>query len=185
MGLNESLLKRSTYMYISVLVYVCAFLFFVYLGLHVYDYKSVENVPVDAINNCSLFDDYSDLTFKGLFLNNEVCIIKNYFGVLTFGIYPIVSLLLNAGFFGIIAGRAISDNGFNFVLIHTLPHSIELIAVVLSAADSMFLGMMISLKFLKIHNDKINYELFLRNFLLYSLIILIAAFFEANISMKI
>lgn len=185
MNVSDSLLNRSTYVYFSIAVYVCAFFPFVYIGLQIDDYKHLDSTSVYAVKDSNLFGDISDYTLKGIFINNLVYIIKNYVGIITFGVYPIILLFFNASFFGLIVGRVISEHGLNFVLIHTLPHSIELIAVVLAAADSMFLGVLISLKLLRLHDERIDYYAFFKNFVLYSIIILIAAFCEANISMKI
>lgn len=94
-------------------------------------------------------------------------------------------LWFNASFFGIIVGRVISEKGLQFVFIHTLPHSIELVAVILAAADSIFLGIIIFLKYLKYYHCEIKYRMYFHNFVYYIVIILIAAFIETYVSFKI
>ena len=179
------LLKRSTYIYVSIVIYVCAFLFFLYIGLHSDNLKNIENNSGDIIKENYLIGDNSVQTFSRILLNNEIYIIKNYIGIFTLGIYPIILLWFNASFFGIIVGRVISEKGLQFVFIHTLPHSIELVAVILAAADSIFLGIIIFLKYLKYYNCEIKYRTYFYNFVYYIVIILIAAFIETYVSLKI
>ena len=185
MDVKNVVLKRSTYVYISTFIYVCAFFVFAYIGFRFGNYEIIGNTSAATVNQNSLFCTISDYTFKGILLNNEIYITKNYLGIFTCGIYPVILLSFNAGLFGMIAGKTVVENGLVFVLIHTLPHCFELVAVVLAAADSMFLGIFLFSKYFHYHNREINYKTYILNFVLYTIIIAIAAYCEANVSMKI
>lgn len=185
MKLTKVLLIKSTYIYASIIVYTCAFLYFLNVGLQNSETVSTEIIPEFGNKTSFLIKDISDLTLNNIFWNNEIYIIKNYLGLISLGIYPLVLLIFNGGFFGMIVGTTFSETGMTFVILHTLPHSFELIAVILSAADSIYLGIVLPLRFFGYYHKEINYRPYFENFILYTVIILMAALCETYITPKI
>lgn len=182
MALSKILFKKTTSVCLSVFLYVCSFFIFVYIGTHAEDYETV--MPILDINgkNTFIVTDSSDLTFKKIFLTNEICIAKNYLGLISFGLYPLISLIFNGAFFGMVVGMTIPTLGVGFVLSHTLPHSFELVAVVLSAADSFYLGVVLTLKFMGFYHKEVNCTFYIKKFLLYSIVIFLAALCESHVT---
>lgn len=183
MKVESLILKRSTYVYVASIVYVCAFFFFLNQGMWSECYEA-NGLSLESNMSFSLLkDDLSDFSLKNIFLTNEIYIIKNYLGIISFGIYPIVMLIYNGGFFGMFVSATIPNTGTTFVVLHTLPHSFELVPVILSSADSLFLGVHLACRMFGFHRGEVCYLNYIKNFLLYTIIIAIAAFFESYISL--
>jgi uncharacterized membrane protein SpoIIM required for sporulation len=182
MKVTSQLLKRSTYVYVSSIVYVCAFFFFLYEGLYSNDYDIAGFLSESNVSIPFQSKVLSDLSFDKIFITNEIYIVKNYLGLATFGIYPLIMLIYNGGFFGMFVSVTIQNTSLSFVVAHTLPHSFELVPVILSAADSIFLGVHFVYRILRGHSHEINYLHFFKNFLLYTIIIAIAAFCESHVT---
>lgn len=180
-NISNQFFKRSTYVYTTICVYICVFLVFLFVGLSAENDMTKNTSPaLTCFNKHMTIPDRFDL--KNIVWNNEIYIIKNYIGVLSFGIYPLVLIIFNGSLFGMIVGRAISDYGIYFVFVHTFPHCFELVAIIMSAADSIFLGIIVCFKILGGYSQKINYLHYFRNYLIYSLIIFIAALCETTFS---
>ena len=180
--------KRSTSIYVILILYVCTFCFFLNIGIH-----SVENSDFyvnNSIDRGGIFtifiqdQDQEDM-FVYILKNNVKSLFLNYIGLVTFGFYPILSTFKNGGVFGFVFGTSIKTNGVQFSIAHTLPHSFELIPFILSAADGMFLGINIGLNLILSNKKKIEWIVFLKRLCLYLILIVFAAFCEVFISMKL
>ncbi|WP_373806250.1 stage II sporulation protein M, partial [Bacteroides heparinolyticus] len=76
-------------------------------------------------------------------------------------------------------------NGMQFSIAHTLPHSFELVPLIFSAADGMFLGINIGLNLVLENKKKIEWRFYFKRLFLYLILIILAAFCEVFISMKL
>gem|GEM_PF-6051059 len=178
--------KRSTFIYVILILYVCTFFFFFNAGLY-----SVENSDFKVNNyiykgrSFTIFIQNQEDMFIYILKNNIKSLCLNYIGLVTFGLYPILSTFRNGGVFGLVFGNSIEANGVQFSILHTLPHSFELIPFILSAADGMFLGINIGLNLILSNKTRIEWVTFLKRLCLYLVLIIFAAFCEVFISMEL
>ena len=178
--------KRSTFIYVILILYVCTFCFFFNVGIHSDGNSSFQtNSLIDKGGSFTTYIQDQEGMFIYILKNNIKSVTLNYTGLVTFGFYPILSTFKNGGVFGLVFGTSIEANGVQYCIAHTLPHSFELIPFILSAADGMFLGINIVLNFFLSDKKGIEWIVFLKRLCLYLILIVLAAFCEVFISMKL
>lgn len=169
-----------------LILYVCTFCAFVYMGIHaVGSCKGQMNTIVNIDNKFPKSSQKDVEMFIYILQNNINSLFLNYLGIVTFGFYSVLSIFKNAGVFGYVFGSSIVTNGLNFSLVHTLPHSFELIPIILSASDGLYLGVNIGWNLIIVNNKNLELFVFLKRLCLYLILIALAAFFEVFISMKL
>ncbi len=173
--------------YVAIATYICSFFIAFYVGKYksqVDDeiYYYIETKSIDFDDDVS-FSSSSFERFKQIFINNEKVVIYNYFGALSFGFSSLASLAFNGSTFGNYIGYYSNHISTPIILRYTLPHSFELIAIILSGGEGIYLGIYLLLCLIGRKELKnIDGKLYI-HFILCTFIILLAAFVEAYITM--
>lgn len=145
------------------------------------DKKSFDIKEYDKLTNSKAFE-----RFKYITINNEKVIILNYCGALSLGLCSVALAALNGITFGNYIGVYSNYVSLYDILKYTLPHSFELLAIIFSSGEGFFLGTSLFLCLLgykKVNN--INFMKAAIHFIYCSIIILLAAFVEAYITMSL
>ena len=180
------LYRRSTFIIVAFAIYVCTFCFFFNIGsCDGGDYQFKIDKTIDAFNGNAGIVQEKMTMFIHILENNVKSVILNYLGIITFGISPVLSIFKSAGIFGVIFGFSTMKNGVYYSLAHTLPHSIELIPIILSAADGMYLGVNVGLNIVTAAKSKIDISSYSKRLCIYLLLIVLAAFLEVFVSMNL
>jgi uncharacterized membrane protein SpoIIM required for sporulation len=177
--------RRNTYIWIAIILYVCIFI----LGYCLNENDSVVDGEVllkDTIYDENLFPNENDEEkFMIIMKNNMASIITNYVGVVSMGIYNLFSLYKTAILSGSIYRSAVDALGILNATIKVLPHSIELLAIIFSNSESMYIGISLFFKYMLKRQIDIKAFQFFYFFVLNLLIVFIAAFIEVNVSIKL
>lgn len=167
-------------------LYVCTFCYFFDVGFYsVEDEQALMYKDVVLFHSEEVLIQGKNTMLINILGSNIKFVVFNYLGVVTFGINPILSIFKSAGVFGFISGSSVMTNGAYFCIAHTLPHSFELIPVILSAADGMYLGVNVWLNIIMATKKELELSFFLKRLCVYLLLIVLAAFIEVFISMEI
>lgn len=151
-------------------------------------------IGYNSIDISSVFDSYKyfsapkiDYGFCNILLNNlRVCVLM-ILGGLSLGIVSEVMLAYNGYVFGTIFAIGVNLYGLNKCLEATLPHSIEIIGIVLSASLGMSIAVfVIRLMFKRTDLSYITNDIrfYLSMLLLSIAIVIMAAFLESYVSIK-
>jgi len=128
--------------------------------------------------------DTGSFTVWDIARNNLASVFVNIAGGLSLGVISV----LNTAYNGLILGYAVSivlehTSSTDFVR-HFLPHSIEIVAIILSCALGLYIARFIWRTLLKSQDTKFQKRTFIACLALSVIIVLVAAFLEVNVSMR-
>ena len=174
--------------YVAIVVYVCSFV----LSFCV-NKNEIINIEVDTKNERIITKEDQYLTspnaierFKHISINNENVVILNYIGALSLGFSSLIQIAFNGFTFGSYVGVYSNYMPFKIILKYTLPHSFELVAIIFSGGEGLYLGVSFILCLFGYKNIKeYNFIKVAFHFMLYTVIIGLAAFVEAYITMSL
>ncbi len=131
-------------------------------------------------------DNVMQLGFSAIILNNIVMITILHFGFISMGLLTFATLAYNGFVVGYVFRIAFGILPLGKICLSTLPHSIELVATIYSGGY----GFSQSVELYKaLKKDSLNFSnILFRNikpYLLSIAVIIVAAFIEVNISMKL
>jgi uncharacterized membrane protein SpoIIM required for sporulation len=137
-------------------------------------------------NNSNLYKEINngDL-FIIIFTNNLTVILINIFGMFSCGLLSVVSLFYNGFVFSYFLKSYINVLGLVKCACVTMPHSIELAAIVFSAYIGVKVGLELWHHIFLGKELQLNYKLILTEVVLCVIVIFVAAFIESYISIKI
>jgi len=166
------------YQFLSVSFFLLGFIAgFMYLD------NSFFNIKFSDSNNSILLNLENNFTFINIVSSNVKVIILNILGGMTFGVFTCVNLMYNGLAVSYIVKLIyIIDSKYYLVLI---PHSFEIIAMILSGAIGIELGYFLFSHIFLSKKKKLYSVRILKKILISVLIIIIAALIEVYISPNI
>lgn len=143
------------------------------------------SVDIDMDGKTSVIEQVSKMTTSERFFfiaeNNVIIGVKCFIGgLLTLGVYPIVSNMYSAFMWGSILGRSLSVISIKQALYSTLPHSFEVIGII----GMGYLGTMSCISLLQ-SRLYLSYQRLFFLLILFLFIIVVSAFIETYVSMSI
>lgn len=123
--------------------------------------------------------------FLSIIKNNTTMYLTGVCGFLTLGLLTAISTFYNGFVFGyLIITLNRHFNGSDIIVKNVLPHSIEILGLILSSSIGFYLSSLIIKKFFFNKNICIEYKKLLYYFIGGYLIILISAYIESYVSAK-
>lgn len=160
---------------ISFVVFVVAFFIGIYLNDVLFPYMS-EDMTLNRIG------------FLPILKNNFlVCLLNIVLGIITFGIYGVISNIYNGVLLGITAGVATTKFGLRVALLRLIPHAIfEIPTIIISTAYGI---MTVYLIIRLVKKEKVDFKKLINQYLLVFVImiilIILAAVVEGTVSMNL
>lgn len=177
----KSLFYKRAVLLLCILVYFAGFSWGSFSDTFILENKHVGIHPM--INNylhLRTFDIFIDIMKNNLMVTLfNVCL-----GIFTIGILSYVFTLYNGFVFGYVFSVACREIGAKEVLASTLPHSMEIVAIIWSC----YLGCIISYKLLNeiiLEKETIfRWKKIIKQMIFCSLIVIVSAFLESYVSMQ-
>ena len=186
--------------YLTLILHICTIaIAIVYISSFSVSFCICKNdtMRIDSFNykgmKISNVEEYKKLTntspferFKHIVANNEKMLLLNYTGAFSLGLSPVILTSFNGFIFGSYIGVYSNYMSMDKILKYTLPHSFELIAIIFSGGEGLFIGISLILCLLGYKKIKdINLKKIAVHFIFCTVIIILAAFVEAYITMSL
>lgn len=172
------------------IVYICSFSVSLYIckndttRIDSFNYKDVKISGVKEYKE--LINKSSFERFKYIAANNEKVLLLNYTGAFSLGLSSVVLTAFNGFTFGSYIGVYSNHMSMDTILKYTLPHSFELVAIIFSGGEGLFIGISLILCLLGYKKIKdINFREIAFHFMFCTVIIILAAFVEVYITMSL
>jgi len=168
--------------------------YFILITLFIWTLAFVLGYNVDAkhfsstAENLNQFNSYvREQTIASVLLNNSYVVLLNYLGFITIGMLTAGNLFFNGFFLGNILKGISTQLTIDTIILKILPHVIELFAVWYSASIGFKLSYIVLMRLFSTNKHNLKNEFFrsLNQVAVCLIVILIAAFLEMKISVKI
>jgi hypothetical protein bfra3_00215 len=173
--------RRNTLISIGIVFfYVMGFVLAFFFEFAIEDFLLKKN-PNPLIEFLSL--NKEQLFFK-IFMNNLYVVIINVIGFISFGVLTLLNTFYNGFVLGFVIKTVVKVSSLSFILKHLLPHSFEIIGILISSFIGVYLGIkLFSFCFIE-NKEPIKIKTISNLLFLSILIIFISAFLETYVSIE-
>jgi len=175
--------RMKKYLILSVITYIIGALFSLFVKIDFDNYSKTDKNKIELFYSGFKTENKPEL-LKAIIKNNLTVLMINFIGIFSFGILSCINTAYNGFTLGYILRCVLGIYSIHDILNHILPHSVELIGLILSTTVAYYCGVHLFRScFFKQNNYKIDYKKIAYLVALSVVITTVAGVFEVYASM--